>query len=233
MPDLVEDHRCGHNSTLSTYYIIALSIQCMHGVDASGRARERLQGERLIPSAETGEVVLWRSQMGAVAPRQRPFAGAPARLDRGPRRTVGGPAHATHGRRAQEPRRGLRATMVAAPARQAVRDSRRDGGDADLGACGVQSGPCQQAPPAGGGRHGASDRAPRGAVRAGTTRRDALSREAPAAASQDAAAAVVRAEPPAGPRLVRGESGPEVGLTGRLAGGHGRRLGGCDGAAAP
>jgi hypothetical protein len=121
-------------------HIISLYTQCMNGVDERGIARERLQGDRLRASEEMGDVVLWHIQIGALEPRQRIFAVAPNPLDRVQLGTVGGQEHETHVSREDEPRSGMRATIVEEPEMQAVRESRREGVDEDLQAFRVQRG---------------------------------------------------------------------------------------------
>jgi hypothetical protein len=205
----------------------------MNGVDERGIARKSLQGDRPIPSEELGDVVLLHVPIGAWEPRQRIVEVAPDPLDRVQLRTVGGQAHETHVRREQEPRRGRRATIVEAQEIQAVRESRREGVDEALEAFGVQIGQFQEEPLAGGGLHGAIDIEPLKDVLDGTKRLDAVSREAPAADRPSAAAAVVLAEHPEGTRMFRWHSVLEVGRTGRLEGGNGLRIFGCDWDAAP
>jgi hypothetical protein len=165
-------------------YIISLYIQCMNGVDEIGIARERLQGNCLVPSEEMGDVVLLRIQSGELEPRQCIFEVAPDSLDGVQLGTVGGQEHETHVRGEPEPLSSMRATIVEEQEIQAGRESRREGVDEDLEAFRVQVGQFQEEPLAGGGLHGAIDIEPPKDVLDCANGLNAASREAPAADSQ-------------------------------------------------
>jgi hypothetical protein len=62
----------------------------MNGFDEIGIARESLQGDRLIPPEESGDVVLLHIPIGELEPRQRVFEAAPDPLNRVQLGTVGG-----------------------------------------------------------------------------------------------------------------------------------------------
>jgi hypothetical protein len=200
----------------------------MHGVDERGRARERLQGDRLIASEEMGDVVLWHLQMGELEPRQRIFEVAPNPLARVQLGTVGGQEHATHVSREDEPLSGRRATIGEEPEMQAVRASRREGVDADVKAFRVQRGQFSEEPLTGRGRHGAIDRAPLADVLDRSHRLHAIRREAPPADRQQAEATFVLAEYPDGAGVRGGDCPLEVCVTGRLERRNGLRLFLCD-----
>jgi hypothetical protein len=214
-------------------HIISLYTQCMNGVDEIGIARESLQGDRLVPSEEMGDVVLLHIQIGELEPRQRIFEVAPDPLDGVQLGTVGEQAHETHVSREQEPLSGMRATIVEEQEIQAVRESCREGVDEDLEAFRVQIGPFKEEPLAGGGLHGAIDIEPRKDVLDCANGLNAMSGEAPAADRQEAEAAFVLTEHPDGTQIFRWNSLLEVGLTGRLEGGNGLRIFLCDWDAAP
>lgn len=163
--------------------IISLYIQCMNGVDERGIARERLQGNGLIPLEELGDVVLLRIQSGELEPRQGIFEVAPDSLDGVQLGTVGGQEHETHVRGEPEPLSRMRATIVEEQEMEAVGKGVGEGIEAELEPLGVEIRQLEEEPLAGGGLHGAIDREPPKDVLDGANGRNAVSREASAADS--------------------------------------------------
>jgi hypothetical protein len=208
--------------------MISLCTQCMNGFDEIGIAREGLQGDRLIPPEEMGNVVLLHIQIGELEPRQRVFEVAPDPLNRVQLGAVGGQEHEAHVSREQEPLSGMRPTIVEEQEIQAVRESRREGGNEDLEAFRVQIRQFQEEPLTGRGRHGAIDIAPLEDVLDRSHRLHAIRREAPPADRQQAEATFVLAEYPDGAGVRGGDCPLELCVTGRLERRNGLRLFLCD-----
>jgi hypothetical protein len=205
----------------------------MTGLYERGVACEGGQRGGLIPPEERRDLVLWRLQSGALQPRQRVFAVAPAPLDRVQLGAIRWPAHETHVGRQRQLLARMRPTVVQEQKIQAVRAGLCEGVHNELEALGMQLRPFPEEPIARRRLYGAIARAPRRGRLNGPDGRHPTRRQTAAADRESAEAPVVWAEHSEGTGVRGGEHPRELCTTGGRKGRHGLRVFWCDGAAAP
>jgi hypothetical protein len=203
--------------------ITSLGTSCLNGLDPIGIPGEGVAGRRLIsrPAVATGGVLCLYG--GALTPGQGLRAVPPAPRTGVECWAIGRPAPQAPVRREAQALGGLGPTVSDEPDRETRGERGGPRVHATRPPLRRQRGPFPEASVAGEGRHGAGDGAPRADGGPGAAGLDALGGEAPAAAGQAAAPAVVWAEPPAGTPRVRRAGRLAVVGTGGLAGRQGRR----------
>jgi hypothetical protein len=188
----------------------------MHGSDTIRIAREGLPRGGLIPLEERGEVALWPSQVGALAPCQRVFEVAPPPCKRVQLWTRGWQADQAYSGRQGASRGRMGPAVVPEQEVQAVREGRGESLHDHRHALGLQRRPCQEEPLTRRGVHGAIDRDPLHDGRHHADGRHARGGEAPPADGEPADAAVVLAAPPDRTGMRGGNRPLEVCRTGGL-----------------